>query len=379
MDKSTSNFLELIRLLKKWFWFITVNFIIVCAITIFISLKLPNIYKASTTVILPASGGLSGVSSLLSSLPLQGLGIGGSGDIYRLIAILNSRTVMEKVVDKFGLIEKYEEINKEEAVRTLRGNVEFTLTEEGTLDLTVFDEDPQAAADMANNFAQLLDEKNRELDSEAARNTRENIESRYNENIKSLQKVQADLQNFQEKYNAISLTGQTEQATSGVAELTGSKYQAEVQLEILKSILGKNHSKVRQAELEVEAYKNKISEITFEPGKGYILNEEKAKKLFIPLNKVPELGNMYIDLERELKTQNEIYILLTQQLELAKIEEVIQPPSLQIIDKAVPPLRKAKPKRAVIVIIACLSALVLSVIFISFYEYYIYARAQLKQ
>lgn len=66
----------------------------------------------------------------------------------------------------------------------------------------------------------------------------------------------------------------------------------------------------------------------------------------------PDLEAERDRLKRNVKVQEEIYITLKKQLELAKIEEQEKRPSIEIIERAAPPLTKSKPRTKMNVILA---------------------------
>jgi len=76
------------------------------------------------------------------------------------------------------------------------------------------------------------------------------------------------------------------------------------------------------------------------------------------INKSPELQMEHTRLLREVEAKQQVYITLQQQLELARIEEVKQTPIIHILDRAVPPSRKSRPNRALIVVLSALFGLV---------------------
>lgn len=76
---------------------------------------------------------------------------------------------------------------------------------------------------------------------------------------------------------------------------------------------------------------------------------------------VPGLGLQYTRLMRDLKTQEAIFEQLTKQFEVAKLTEAKDSSTLQVLDDAVVPVKKSKPKRSLIVILSTVSAFLVSV------------------
>jgi tyrosine-protein kinase Etk/Wzc len=66
-------------------------------------------------------------------------------------------------------------------------------------------------------------------------------------------------------------------------------------------------------------------------------------------------------LSRDAKIKEMLYELLTREYEVAKIEEAKSMPTIQVLDSAVVPEKKCRPKRAQIVMLASVTALFVSV------------------
>jgi len=92
---------------------------------------------------------------------------------------------------------------------------------------------------------------------------------------------------------------------------------------------------------------------------------EKSKNemsLFVPFKDVPELGLQYLRLYRDYEIQNKLLEFIVPLYEQAKIEEQKNVPVVQVLDYAVPPEKKARPFRTLIVLSVFASALVLFII-----------------
>jgi uncharacterized protein involved in exopolysaccharide biosynthesis len=69
-----------------------------------------------------------------------------------------------------------------------------------------------------------------------------------------------------------------------------------------------------------------------------------SKDYLLAFSDVRDLGNELSDLLRYVKIQNEVYLLLQQQYYKEKIQENRDIPTVEILDEAIPPLRKSSPK-----------------------------------
>ena len=65
----------------------------------------------------------------------------------------------------------------------------------------------------------------------------------------------------------------------------------------------------------------------------------------------------YADLYRQTKIQETVYELLTQQYELAKVQEAKEVPSVKVLDAAVVPTKKSFPPRGLLTVAGATSSL----------------------
>ena len=72
---------------------------------------------------------------------------------------------------------------------------------------------------------------------------------------------------------------------------------------------------------------------------------------------------------RELKLQETLLESMLRQFEIAKLDEAKEGPMLQQVDVAMPPDRKSKPARALIVALSVLGALLLASLWVVWHRY----------
>lgn len=122
------------------------------------ALSLPNIYTATAKILPPQSQ--SSASAMLSQLGgLAGmagssLGIKNPNDLY--IAMLKSRSLMEKVVKRVDLQKVYGQETLNGAMSALEGSAVISSDKGGFIIVEVSDKDPQLAANLANIFIEEL-------------------------------------------------------------------------------------------------------------------------------------------------------------------------------------------------------------------------------
>lgn len=351
---------NLLGVLYRWRRFIVIVTSIMAVASVVISLLLPNWFKASSRLLLPASssGGLaSALLGDISSAAQSLLGAGG-GDYVRYMAILNSRAVMDDVVREFDLITVYEleeeEFPVEEARGTLSDNVEFVVDQEyDFFSVEVLDKDPQRAADMSNFFVRKLEEINNELSKQTAGNFRAYVEERYGMAEQERANMLDSLAAFQREYGVLDLEAQTVAFYTQLAEMRADAVQLEIQLASLRGQFGDNNRQVQNLDALVTAANRQYEDA---------LNGREAV-LPVSRDEAPDMVKQYLDLTLERTIQERILELVAPMLEQARFEEERTAQALQIVDPAVAPVEKFKPKRSIICIAATLSAFILAVLF----------------
>jgi uncharacterized protein involved in exopolysaccharide biosynthesis len=177
-----------------------------------------------------------------------------------------------------------------------------------------------------------------------------------------LRSAENGLRQFQEEHHTVSLTEELTQAIEAAAHLKAEAVTREIQLGVLRQYATEDNPQVKRLRSEISEFKEEMNRIQF----GRSEKSGKAPSEFgagfsIPFSELPEVALELARLTREAKIQGEVYVLLTQQYEQAKIAEVKDTPTVQILDRAVPPVRRSFPRRRRIVVIAGILSLLASV------------------
>lgn len=359
-ESSDQAWWDMLGVLYRWRRFITIVTVVMAIAAVVISLLLPNWFKASSRLLLPSSGSGGLASVLLGDISsaAQSLLGGAGGDYVRYLAILNSRTVMDDVVETFDLVTVYEledeDFPLEEARAALKDNVDFVVDQEfDFFSVEVLDKDPQRAADMSNYFVEKLDEINNRLSKQTAGNFRKYVQSRYDQAGLDRQAMLDSLAVFQREYGVIDLEAQTQAYFTQLAELRANAIQVEIQLAALRSQFGEDNRQAQSLEAIVVAADQKYQDALAGQEAVFPVSQDRA----------PEMVKSYLNLMLERTIQERILELVAPMLEQAKFEEERTGQALQIVDAAIAPVEKFKPKRSVICIAATLSAFILAIFF----------------
>lgn len=365
MTDREAGLIDYLFVLVKWRKSIILTFLIVCILAAGISLILPKVHRSYSTIFPPVEDSGMGISSLLSQVPLGGLGIGlgtVSQETYTVLAILKSRTVMESVAEEFNLMARYNTKNMEKTIKELRDNVRVDVNDDGTITVSTDastkwlpskeaeNEARVLARNMANYFVSELDRLNKEVKIERAHNTRLFIERRYHQNQRDLEIAEDQLKKFQETYGTIALPEQTAATISAAAEIQARIIEKEIEINILRGQVGDSHSEVMRLSRELDELDNKYNDFIEGSLERFEGEAKEGLDLFIPLGTIPDIGLNYARLYREVIFQEKIMEFILPQYEQAKIQEAKDTPTIQILDEAVIPVKRIKPKRSFFVL-----------------------------
>jgi tyrosine-protein kinase Etk/Wzc len=355
-----STLLDFLSVLTKYRKFVAPFILGVTLLVAIVALVVPKWYK-STASVFPAEkadlfGALEGVSSLMKSFsPGRALGaLSGSTETDRYLVILKSERVLSSVIEKFDLVHVYD-ITKypiEKTTKELLDNAEFIVEPEGNLTITVYDKDPQRAADMANYFVEMLNAVNTELQIKNARGNKTFIEARYKKNMTDLAAAEDSLKTFQQRYGVIAMPQQTEASIKAAAELSAQLALKEVQSAVLRRTVLPDHPSAVALQIETEELRHKLAQMD-----NGGLSRAGGTRIFVPFSKVPEWGTEYLRRYREVEIQYKILQFITPLYEQAKVEEQRQTPSVIVLDHGYPAERKSKPKVWLWTLLACVASI----------------------
>jgi len=335
-----------------------------------IAFLIPKRYE-STTRLMPPDPQTGSSVAMLSALAARGtpalgglagdlLGLKGSGALF--IDVLRSRTVEDRLIDRFDLRKVYDDRYWEDARVDL---AKYTAISEdrksGVITITVNDRDPHRATALAQAYVEELDRLVAEVSTSSARRERVFIEQR-------LQTVRQDLDNasrlfseYASKNTTVDVTAQVKATVEAAAKLEGELIAAQSELEGLEQVYSRNHVRVRSMQARVDELRSQLHKIggdTYDspPDKNSAPENARGQE-FPSIRQLPLLGVKWADLYRETKTQETVYELLTQQYELAKIEEAKEIPVVKVLDPANMPEKKSSPHRLLIIVWGTLLAL----------------------
>ena len=333
-------------------WWVLAATVVVAGLAVWLTLQIPDRYRAETRVLLPDSGS-SSLTALLgrSSSAAAALLGGGGGGYTRYLAILTSRSAMEDVVERYDLVRQYETQEKPDplaaAVGTLSERTDFDVSLDfDYLAVQVLDEDPQQAARMANTFVEILNRENIALNQESASTNRVYLERRLERSQADLDSLMAEMQGLQERYGVIEPESQSAAFMESLGSASALVAEADVNYQMLRSELGDENEQTQTAAAGLAAARAQRDRLT--SGDDAVMP--------VAVGQLPAVGRRYAQLQQGILLQGEVLKEVQPLYEQALLAERRRADAVQVIDPAVPPKRKVEPKRSLIVIAATLSA-----------------------
>ena len=352
-----NSFYDLLYLLvkeRKKIIYITLAFTVFAA---GLSLVVPVKYKATATLMPPVNQGVNLMSLALKGSFTSDPEIGGVGFMPGMVTpsdvfayMLKSGTIAGIVIDECGLVEHYkkDKVFAKDPQKAMY-NVSKKLTkataikvgDERFITITVEDKDRNKSAEIANCYGTALDRVYTSLTMNQGRKAREFIEKRLEQEEVLLKKLEDSLNVFQKRFRTVSLNDEMKAVIEMSAALEGKIVGQRIEMEAMKSYGTAENPQIMSLENQISKAEQQLNEL---------MKGSKNKNLFVPFASAPDIGMVLGRRMRDVKIHQEVYGLLVQQLEQAKIMEAKDTPKIQFLERAAPPYKKSWPKRSIIVI-----------------------------
>lgn len=319
-------------------------------------LSVADIYTAKT-MILPTQEDKGLMSAMIGQLGgltnLMGGAVSGQTTTDLYVSMLKSEALQDPIIDRFKLMERYKKHYRSDTYRVLAKKAVVSAgKKDGIITLSIDDEDAKRAAEMANAYVEELGKLTVRLNITGAGQNRAFLEERLAAAKANLAKAEDNLKVFQARNKAVQVTAQAEATIKGVAELRAQLAAQEVQLATYRRQFTESSQEVKNLATSVGNLRGQIAKLE---GTG-------ATSSIPSVGSVPAIGQEYIRLMREFKTQETLVELLTKQYEMASLAEAKDFSPFQVIQKARVPEKKSKPHRAMIVFLAILAAFFASIV-----------------
>ena len=364
-ENDSDRFFQLVRLAWQHRRFLARFSAFIAAIVLVVGFLTPNSYR-STTLLMPpdnhGSASLAAMASMAASMGTGGgagllagnmLGLQSTGDLFA--AILHSRTAEKALVANFNLTAVYGypslhwRISEEEACKQLEYNTEVDVDRKsGIITIAVIDGDRDRVAQLAAGYVDELNRLIASLSTSSARREREFLEQRLAQVKRDLDDATNRLSDFSSKNAAFDPKEQGQAMIEATANLEGQLIGAESELQGLQAIYSENNVRVRSLRARIVELQKQLQNVS--GANTPVLPSSSSNDTPLPLpsmRQIPVLGAKYSDLFRQAKIQETVYEVLTQQYEMAKVEEAKEIPTVRVLDVANVPEKKWGPHRVI--------------------------------
>jgi uncharacterized protein involved in exopolysaccharide biosynthesis len=350
---------------------------IALAASTLVTFLIPKQYTSTAQLMPPDSQSTSGMTLMAGFAAKGGAGLGSvAGDLLGMkstgalfIGVLRSQTSQDRLIQQFDLKRVYGTQLVMDARMKLDQNTSVSEDRKsGIITISVTDRNPQRAAALTSAYVDELNSLVAELSTSAAHRERVFLEERLKFVKQDLDDASNQLAQFSSKNNTIDIQQEGKAIVEAAANLAGQMIAAQSQLEGLRQIYTDNNPRVQSLNARVGELRKQLQKMGgTTPGttKDSVQGVDQASEMPYPsIRNLPLLGVKYADHYRHTKIQETVYELLTEQYELAKVQEAKETPSVKVLDAALIPEKKSSPHRLEIILLGTFLALSLSVVWV---------------
>lgn len=355
MDKTALLWRERWRLIR-WTFGSTV-------VTLALMFLLPNEYKAVTVLNPPDMNPMSGLTLMigmksgmaagLSSSMGDMLGLKSPGQIY--IRQLQSRVVLDAVINRFQLEKVYKTKKIEDTRKALLGNSDFQEDKKsGVIEISVHDKNPARAAQMANAYAEELAILTADMNAQTGRLERQYFEAQLLQAKGDFTRASEELSKYGGQKGALNIEDEGKALADAVAAIEGQLIATKTELKGLQQIYTDNNVQVVQAKARIDELTKQLAQLS----SGSQAQAQKPaaslgaqQSTDLSIQRMWRLAPPYMNMYGEVKIQEAVVQTLAEQYEIAKMQESHRVSNLQVMDPAQPPQKKDKPHRATVAVI----------------------------
>ncbi|PKN80868.1 MAG: hypothetical protein CVU48_00685 [Candidatus Cloacimonetes bacterium HGW-Cloacimonetes-1] len=335
-------------------------------------------YSLLTPEIWSSRASFYAVGSQSSSLPFNIPGMGGlaskfmgaetNTDALNFVTVMHSRTFSEDVIRKFDLIQYFKLTdqdplgNMDDALRMLQKIVSIGYGEEsGLITVQVETKSKALSKDIVDYYLERLEVYNREQKITKGKRNREFLEQRVNATRAIIDSLLLANRDFQVKNNAIDLETQSQALINSYAEIIAKRMNIDIEMELAKVNYGANSPLIENLQTRKDAMVKQIRELETS-------NSGLKPQYQINISNIPNLAEQLAQLQLNLEIQKKVFEFIYPQYEAARLEELRDMPSLELLDSPREAGRRVRPKRAMICIITVFAAYCLGVFLALFKE-----------
>jgi len=324
---------------------------VACLVALILGFIMTPIYRAETHLVPPQSLAGQLPASILTMIPpefrtlaIQSGAIKTTADLVAGIA--KSRTLVDNIIDKFNLMDYYHAETRDAARSALSGAISAKVDEKTSLiTIAVEDKDPVMAADMTNAIADELQNLLQGLALTQVSQQRLFLEIQLKQAHHNLMQAEEEFQKYQAQSGLLNVDVQMQALMDSIANIQAQIAVKEVQLKAARTFATAQNPEIKRLQAELAGLKKELKNLEAKAGRD-------NPNLIPAFEEIPKAGMEYARRLRDLKFQETLYETLLQQYQAAVMAEASEGLVLQVIDPAIPPELKIKPRRKLMLIVA---------------------------
>jgi uncharacterized protein involved in exopolysaccharide biosynthesis len=350
-----------------------------------IAFLIPKSYTSTTQLMPPDPQSTSGMAMMAAMAAKAGGGLAGvAGDLLGMkssgalfIGVLRSQTSQDRLIQQFDLRKVYGKRLVIDARTKLDENTSISEDRKsGIITISVMDHSPQRAAALASAYVDQLNSLVSELSTSSAHRERVFLEERLKVAKQDLDDASNQLAQFSSKNNTLDIQQEGKAMLDAAGSIASEMIAAQSQLEGLRQIYTDSNSRVRSLNARVGELRRQLEKLGgtqpkdmqgASPSTGQSADPARAQASDLPyptIRSLPLLGAKYADFNRRAKIQETVFELLTEQYELAKVQEAKETPSVKVLDPARIPEKKSFPPRLAIMFLGTFLVSALSLVWV---------------
>ena len=339
--ESGPNWVDLVLLAARHRWLLLLGPLLAGLAALGITFAIAPVFTARTSFVPPQQAQSAATAALASLGALSGL-VGAGGNLRtpadQYVALMQSASITDKLIDDFKLMQVYGEKFRSDTREELARNVRIGIgKKDGLISVEVDDVDPARAAALANRHVEELRTLSSQLALTEAQQRRAFFEGQMQQTRKLLEQAQQSLQ--ASGFNASALRAEPKAVAEGYARLKAEISAGEVRLQILRRTLTDTAPEISQQMAVLGSLRSELGRLE--------ATDSAANQ-----------GD-YVGRYREFKYQETLFELLARQFELARLDESREGALIQVVDHATPPEKKSKPRRLRVALAAAGATLLL--------------------
>jgi len=269
---------------------------------------------------------------------------------YIIELILRSRRMSQLMNERFGLEDIYGVKGLDMVREKLREKTGVYIRNEGVIELTVEDSDPERAFEISRSYIEFLDSTLIGLNMMYANEKVKFLKSEIVKREAVIASLDSSLAEFQREYGLFDISKQAKAMVDIVSALMSRLALLDIEKKLLGMMLKPDMKEFEKVNAQIGAIEDELRLIK----EG---SSEERNQLIPPLDKLPELSRDYIEIVSKIKMEEFVLAYLRMNLEDAIITANSRISVIKVIDPPFVPQRRSWPKRKQIVLVSTLASL----------------------